>query len=459
MKLALINPGKRNYHLTPPSNLCYLAAYVRAKSTWDMVILDEPAGVDVKRELKTLDPDVIGITATTCYADEAYEIADFCKKELSKTVIMGGVHASALPREALLHVDAVVTGEGEQALLELLMKIENGHTPCQEIIEGPFIKNLDDLPLPAWDLIDLKFYLTSKQNSANSINFVPRSTPTGALITSRGCPYSCVFCYNSKKKIPVRYHSAERVLEEIDFLQKNYGIKAIFFFDDEFIVNKSRLKAICQTLAEKHAPLRWACQARADLLNEETLLLMKKAGCVMVGLGFESAVQRILDLLNKKIKVEDHKRAIELCKKTGIKIYANFIFGTPTETREEMLQTLQFIEEHKLRYVSIAIATPFPGTVLWDTAKELNLLPDPLDYSALDLGSLTICNTMSKEDFLDFFHYAGVQLGISIRRKSLYELFTLFIKDPLKGIKKLKEAQAVRKQLIGKFLSKLKGEE
>ncbi len=459
MKLVLINPGQRAYLLTPPSNLCYLAAYIREKSSWEVAILDEPAGNDVEKELLKINPDVVGITATTCFADRAYHFADFCRKELSKTVIMGGVHASALPEEALTHVDVVIVGEGEIALLELLLKIEKGHVPRHEVIEGTFIKNIDDLPLPAWDLIDLQFYIHSPENSANTINFVPRSTPAGTLITSRGCPYRCTFCYNSKKRAPVRYHSAQRALEEILILQDRYGVKALFFFDDEFITNKPRLRVICNALSEKGRSLKWACQARSDQLDEETLVMLKKAGCVMIGLRIESAVQRVLDLLNKQITVEDHIKAIKLCRKVGMKIYANIIFGTPTETREEMMETLEFIERYDLRYVSLAVATPFPGTVLWDTARDMNLLPDSLEYSTLDLGTFTICTTMSCEDFFKFFHFAVMKTGIIIRRNSFAELFALFSKAPLKYLKKFISDSEVRQHVFKKLWRRLKGEE
>jgi len=239
------------------------------------------------------------------------------------------------------------------------------------------------------------------------------------------------------------------VLEEISIQRDRYGAEALFFFDDEFIANRARLKRICSSLAAQK-PLKWACQARADLLTEEILLMMKEAGCRMVGIGFESAVQRVLDLMNKKTKVEEYVEALRLCRKAGVAVYGNFIFGTPTETYEEMLETLDFIKRHDLKYVSLAMATPFPGTALWETAAEMKLLPEDVDYGQLDLGTFTLCDTMEKEEFLAFFNRASQDAGIAVRRNSLRDLFMLFLRNPVKGLGKLRSPE-IRRQLAEKI--------
>ncbi|MBA7695510.1 hypothetical protein ES703_104138 [subsurface metagenome] len=210
----------------------------------------------------------------------------------------------------------------------------------------------------------------------------------GALITSRGCPYRCIFCYNNWWGTPVRYHSPERVVEELNQLVKVYGAKAFYFHDDTFTANKKRVQKICELMISNGlSGFPWSAWTRADLVDLELLKIMKKAGCVKLDFGFESGSQRILNVIKKETTVGQNRKTIELCKKVGIWLTGSFMIGNPSETIEEIGMTEQFIEESDLDEFHVSIATPFPGTELWRWAKERGLISDPVDYSSLRIGA------------------------------------------------------------------------
>ena len=173
---------------------------------------------------------------------DAYRIADVCKSAGIYTVI-GGVHASVMPEEALVHCDAVVKGEGEIVFEELCNTRKKG------IFEGKPITDIDSIPMPAWDLVDMEYYLTVLSRvPMNFMSFMPKDTRMGTLLTSRGCPWSCSFCHNSFRTIPARYNSAERVIKEIRYLIDNYNIGGLFFVEDNFFSNPKRVKDICRLM-------------------------------------------------------------------------------------------------------------------------------------------------------------------------------------------------------------------
>ena len=284
---------------------------------------------------------------------------------------MGGVHAAIMSDEALKHVDVVVKGEGELSMLKIVHEnIDHG------IIQSPFIKNIDEIPPPALHLMDINFYLSPKEI------IYGKNIRAGSIITSRACPFRCIFCYNRWRDTPVRYHSPERVIEEIKIWIDNYQVKGVFFFDDSFLTKKNRLVEICELIKENglHEEIVWQCQARVDQVDLEKLKMIKDAGCIQVGFGFESGSQRILSILkNKTTTVEQNKKAIELCKKEGLSVLGSFMIGNPTETIEDLKKTEQFICENDIDFRT----TPFPGTKLWDWCQSRGLIKEPYDITAV----------------------------------------------------------------------------
>jgi magnesium-protoporphyrin IX monomethyl ester (oxidative) cyclase len=395
-RVALINPGKnKGVAYQEPLNLGFLASYLEANNV-EVLIIDELIGQNVEEELIKFCPDLVGITATTPFAPDAYRVADLCKKKGILTV-MGGVHASLLPDEALLHVDFVVKGEGEIAMLD----IARNNNVNSKIISRPYIKNIDEIPPPARHLMNMNFYLYTKDRNPDSyLYFVPPNTPTASILTSRGCPYNCTFCHNSWRGTPTRYNSAERVIAEIQELIEVYGIRALFFIEDNLFANKKRLKTICEMMKQNKIDIIWGGNARVDNVDMEILQIVKDAGCRQITFGFESGSQRILDILNKKTTVEQNRRAIELCNQIGIIPQGTFMIGNPTETVEDIKSTKKFIEDNDIESAGVCLAIPYPGTDMWTWCVEQKLIPDSLKWEdfTFDKVPINVCNTVSPEE-------------------------------------------------------------
>lgn len=418
-KVALINPGReKSFSCNEPLNLGFIAGYLE-KNNVEVKIIDELAGQDVKKELEKYRPDIAGITATTPVAPDAYGIADLAR-QMGILTVMGGVHATVLPEEALQHANIVVKGEGELAMLDIVREgITSG------IVSRPFIKNIDEIPWPSRHLMDIEFYLKVKSRlSGTHLYFASPGMRIGAILTTRGCPYRCIFCHNSWRGLPIRFNSPERAVLEIKHLIEKYNIQGLFFFDDDFFTSKTRLKKICQLMLENKFNIVWSCQARVDSIDLETLKLAKEAGCRQVGFGFESGSQRILNILKKDTTtVEQNKRAIKLCQEAGIIPWGTVMIGNPTETIEDIRMTQQFIKESRIDSIGVHVTTPFPGTDLWKWSEEKGLIPNSLDWSHFTTGELILpaCDTISPKEIERLYAETG-DLVLSNRPRRLKEL-------------------------------------
>ncbi len=458
LKIALINPKRTNKNISsaaPPFNLAVLAAYLRArlKDAVEIKIIDGLAGQDIEQGILDFKPAIVGITSTTPTIKEAYRLAGWVKNNLTGAlVVMGGVHASVLPDEALAYADLVVVGEGETAFLEIAEKVIAGEPLTEKIITRPYIYNLDEIPSPAWDLIDMEFYILADDNTSKTIPYSSVGRRAITLISSRGCPYHCIFCHNSWRPTPVRYHSAERVIEELKFLNSKYGLNSFFFADDEFLVNRERLNKICRSLIDEglNKKIIWGCQARSDIIERagvSGLELIKQAGCNLIAIGFESGSQKILDILEKNLKAISHQNAVDICRAAGMKISGSFMFGTPGEAKKEMLETLNFLRNNagKIDLIGIGITTPYPGTKLWQICSEKKLIKDDLEYADLcpdPRFGLTddriFCDTMPKAEFRALFKYIQDQVreinfskAVNSDRYSFKKIINLFFSHPL----------------------------
>jgi len=393
MKIALVNPGKFD-SFQPPLSLAYLASYLRKydEKKHEIKIIDENAGDDVKKELEKFSPYVVGITANTHQISRAMEIIDFINEQINVPVILGGVHVSALPKRTIKEskFDVGVIGEGEISFFELIQLLKKGKFKLKDLkkVKGiafrnngkvtiteprPLIEDLDTIPFPARDLLNMRYYLNCKTLIGGEEKRVVH------MITARGCPYDCTFCCRfGRLGRKVRIHSSEYVIKEIEESIKKFNIGGICFFDDIFIIDKERVKKICQFLIDSgyNKKITWAVQMRANLISQkdlEFLKLMRRAGCVEVGFGFESGSPRMLAFLKKStVTIEQNHHAIKLCKKAGMKIYANFMIGTIGETIEDIQMTKKFIFDHIGSIVNLAVhlTTPYPGSDLWDIYEK-----------------------------------------------------------------------------------------
>jgi radical SAM superfamily enzyme YgiQ (UPF0313 family) len=399
-KIALINPGKnQRLALQEPLSLAFIAGYLE-KNGFAVRIIDELAGQDIETELKNFSPQYAGITATTPLVNRAYEVAKLCR-QMGIITIMGGVHVSVLPQEALNYADVVVKGEGEAAMLKIIKEgITSGVVSCD------YIKDLDTLPPPARHLLDMEFYVHARDRFPYTyLHFVPVRTRVASILTGRGCPYRCIFCHNSWRNTPYRFNSPERVISEIEELVSIYGIKALFFIEDTLFVNKDRLVKICDLLRKNRLNIIWGGSARVDEIDEEILKVVKKAGCCQITFGFESGSQRVLDTLKKGTTVEQNAKAIKLCRKFGIIPQGSFMVGNPMETIEDVLATQRFIKRNNIGGVVVCVTTVYPGTGLWKWCEERNLIPPNLSWSDLlyDRAVIPCCEQFSCEDIEALF--------------------------------------------------------
>jgi anaerobic magnesium-protoporphyrin IX monomethyl ester cyclase len=334
------------------------------------------------------------------------DVAGLVKKGLpSVKVVLGGPHISAVRGEALQSdaVDFAVFGEGEATLLELLTTIESGDNFAG--VKGIAYKengrhhvntgrdpitDLDSLPTPLWDLFDFTNYHDF---------FIHGDPPYINLTTSRGCPYDCIFCGSKTtwgKK--VRYHSAPYVLKELAWLAEN-GIHNISFVDDTFTLNKQRLRTICEGIVTMGINITFLCSSRVDTLDEEILVLLKKAGCKMITFGVESADEGVLKTIKKKTNLSQVRRSIALTKEAGIKTHTSYVIGCPGETRETVEKTIKFAIDMDPDYVQFSIFTPLPGTESWDYLDPQQ--KTSIDYSTLHwYGSYVLNSSGLSADYL-----------------------------------------------------------
>ncbi len=392
MKILLINPPiPREIELystagiiAPPMGLTYLAA-VLEKYGYHVEILDAPVlGLSyrqIKDELEKREPDLVGITATTAMINSALQTARTVKNVLPEsTVVLGGVHVTFAYETTMKEnsfVDVACIGEGEYTLLELVQTLEKEgdlkdvkgivYRKNGELIKTqprPLIENLDELPFPARHLLPMDKYKAFGENMI-----------LGTILTSRGCPFNCIFCSSSLlfgKKFRAR--SPKNVVDEVEQFQEAYKTRYVEFVDDTFTFDRKRAEAICKEIIDRKLDTKWVCSCRVDLIDKELMQTLKKAGCTMIYFGVESGVQRVVNLIRKGIKLEQAERVMRWAREVGIETVASFVFGIPGETWEDAMQTIKFAKKLNPDYVQFSIATPFPGTELYQIAKREGLL-------------------------------------------------------------------------------------
>ena len=358
-EVTLINPHTSKNWRLPPLGLLYLASYLERNGVSVKVV--DP--LSKNKENYVSDSPYTGITCMSGQFKKAQEIAKQVKTYNPETItVVGGVHPTVAVDEAKSdpNIDIVISGEGEKALLNTIKgKIREG------TVQGESIQNLDELPIPARHLVNMKWYLRR-----GGIVF-PEWLKATSMITSRGCPNSCHFCINSKHAIfgkTVRYHSAVYVENEVEELVSRYKTEGIFFVDDNFVQNRKRLLDVCKRI--KRFNLKWTCLSRVDTLNKQVLEAMKEGGCVTTGFGVESGSQKVLDCLNKNTKVENAVKAFDLCREVGIKTWATLIVGNPEEQIEDIELTDRLLQRIRPDYLEIFYLTPFRGTILFDKCVE-----------------------------------------------------------------------------------------
>lgn len=370
--------------LTFPVYLAYTISVLK-KEGFDVKGLDavdKELGISgFVKEVKKQGADVV--IMEVCTPSTMYDLE--CAEQLKKIgcfVVLCGPHASYFHKDIIDNynfVDACIRNEFEYTARDLCLALKNkkslkkvngltyrdkGKTIVNENREN--ISELDKVPFP--DRED--FRLEKYQQAFFS------GKKTALIISSRGCPYNCSFCLwpDTLFGHKYRYRGAKNVVDEIEFLIKTYGVDELYFDDDTFVINKKVTIDLCDEILKRGIKIPWLCMGRVDIIDEDILKKMKQAGCKEIFYGFESGNQEILNSVGKGITLEQIKKAVRLTQKQGICAGGSFVFGSPKESMRTVNETIKFAKKVKADYVQFTLASPFPGTRLYEEAKEKNLM-------------------------------------------------------------------------------------
>ena len=388
MKVLFINPPNFNEIMgnnpaivesergcNPPLGILYVAANTVKHTGHNVEVIDTQAeGLSyeaLEERIKSSAPDVVGITAMTFTILDVMNTVKIVKKHFPEAkVVLGGPHVHIYPDETIKieGVDYLVRGEGEYAFVELLGAMGDEEELKKitgivfEAADGtivntgvrPLIDDLDELPFPALDLVPYEKY--------NSL--LARRSPAVTTFTSRGCPFPCTFCDRPQLGKQFRYRSAKSVVDEMEEDTKR-GIHEFLVYDDTFTVHKKRTMEICDEIVRRGLDVGWDIRSRVDTVNEEMLKALAKAGCRGIHYGIESGTDKILSVLKKKITIPKAKEVFDMTKREGMQVLAYFMIGCPTETEEDIMETLRVSRYLKPDYIHLTIFTPFPATQLY----------------------------------------------------------------------------------------------
>ncbi len=394
----------------PPLGVAYIAAVLRMYGHESQIIDMEAENLtssEVISRISEFEPDVVGLSFVTAGYKNFIALSSKIRDELNiKAIISGGPHISAQPEDAIPYSDIGVIGEGEYTTLEILntLRMKDNLRQVKGIIfkdkeqiiktpPRPPIENIDEIPFPARDLLNMELYGDNK----------------GSIMTSRSCPFNCIFC--ASRQIfgrGFRARSAKNVVDEIELLITKYNVEKLRILDDMFTFDKKRVFEICEIIKERNIKVRWELTngTRVNSVTPELLKAMKEAGLYRVYYGIESGSPKVLKALRKGITLDQVRKAIKWTKDAGIEVGGFFMIGNPTETIEDVRMTEKLIQELDLDYVHISITTPYPGSDLYKWVEK-NARFITKDY----------------EDFEKDFVFDTPDFPIEMRRKIYHELY------------------------------------
>lgn len=390
LRIALVQTYHRYTQFTHvhPLGVMMIAAAARERGFDDVHILDmkveDWTPEQCAEALRELEVDVVGLSAMTYEAGCMHEVAALVKRDRPETVVVaGGPHPSVADEDVLQdrNVDFVVRGEGEWTFAELLERLRDGKTDwlecggltwrdesgsVQRNPDRPPPMDLDEMPFPAWDLIDHEKYHTVPRGG---VIYAHKEFAT--MFSSRACPWRCTYCHNSYGKT-FRERSAENVLAEIDLLVREYGVRELVFMDDIFNFRPERAKKIARGLIERDYGLKLTFPNgfRGDILDEELVDLLKEAGMYRCMVAVESAVPRIQKVMKKNLKIEKVRNIVDYIAKRGIMVHGAFMLGFPSETREEMQATIDWAAKSSFHTAAFFRVIPFKGTQLFQEIEH-----------------------------------------------------------------------------------------
>jgi radical SAM superfamily enzyme YgiQ (UPF0313 family) len=366
-----IKTVKENYGIFPSLSLLYVAGILEAAGC-EVLFLDahaEDLTLDqTVARLRDFGPDFLGYTLTTYLFFQSMDWIKAIREQVEVPVIVGGVHLSIYPRETLRYpsIDYAVTNEAEVALPELLEALVLRQDlsrvrgiayqqPDGTVVVTPKQKdcNVDETPFPARHLIDNSLYYS----------FISQYRNFTCFITSRGCPYKCIFCEQGSK--PFRARSPKNVVDELELSYREHGIRELDFFDSSFTIRKDRVIAICEEIQRRKLPITWAARTRVDCITDDVLKAMRAAGCSRIYYGIESGNREILQVLKKSTSLEMYRDVVRRTKQHGIHTFGYFMVGNPYETEASIRQTIRLSLELDLDYAQFSKVTPMPATEMY----------------------------------------------------------------------------------------------
>lgn len=363
----------------PPLGLAYIASYLEKKGckvTIIDAIADNLTAEEFKNKLTGIAPEIVGITTMTSTFFGALEAAKIAK-EIGAIVVLGGPHISAFPEETFSYsyVDYCVFGDGEIPMAELIDSLENKKTvntikgliyrnSGKIINNGPFVMmDINSLPGPAYHLLPLNKYTS-----------IISSEHMATMVSARGCPYRCGYCFSQPTDKFYRTISPSKVVDQMEALIKDYEIKEIMFYDDSIAVKRQHIEGICNEIINRKLKIRWESPCRVDNVDFDLLKLMKTSGCFRLRFGVESGNSNILQLMNKRISLEQAENVFRWCKELSIETFSYFIIGYVNETDETMKDTINFAKKLDSDFAMFTVATPYPFTELLDLSVKKGLV-------------------------------------------------------------------------------------
>lgn len=449
----------------PPGGIVSLGTYLRSRlpDDVDVRIIDQSFD-NVENEIGNGNFDLIGISAMSIHYGRALRLARAIKTDINIPIVIGGVHISTLPDSFEDCFDLGVIGEGEETMLEVIrLYLDNKPSRAEDLLkikgiifwdgeeivktsQRPLIENLDDIPRPDWSLVDKRYFVNTALTTWGEFGVA------GNILTSRGCPYKCAFCSSTQFWQRMRFHSPEYVLGQIRDIVDKYKASHIQIWDDLFTINRPRLLKIAELLKKDELlkKVRFDCQPRPNLVDDELCEILKAMNVKIVMFGFETGSEKVLKFLKHgTVTVEDNKKAIQCCRRHGFEVQGSVVLGSPGETLEDMRQTLDFVDfalKNRVQRIWAFVLTPFPNTQIWEIAKLRGRIKEKeLDWDLLSLQNTDRPLLLDDEIQLESFQ----KIFDKIRKKTIrfrwnkiisficnnpFRTFVYMLKSPFKTI-------------------------
>lgn len=441
----------------------YIAAYIQKFSHHQVEIFDSHTyGLNASGAAEKIlekNPDVVGVHAITDNRFKAIALFKELKKRDKNVVILtGGPHFSLTAKNALEivpEIDYIIKGEGERPIVEFLNRLEESKDLSEvpgivfrknnEIFENKvvnLIENIDELPMPAWHLFDMKEY--NKPIDGTKIRSI-------GVMSARGCPNVCVYCANARSGL--RLMTPKKFVDEVEFLQKEYEFRGFDFWDDTLTMVNEHAIAICEEIIKRKLNIVWYARARVNTVNKDLLELMRRAGCIRISYGVESGSPRILKIIRKNITIDQVKEAVKASSDVGMAVVENFMVNLPDETIDDLRQTIEIMKwlgQIKDSYPSYGFTVVYPGTELELMAKERGIMPKDFSWnSPYQSPKYKVAGTDSS---LFYMEWPGAELekikaimtrGLGIKGNVLKKGF-----DKLRKIRSIGEAKELARTAI-----------